>query len=164
MSERFFEQPILNSPYEVPQWHHPLDDNGQPTGGAPIRGRRKSDLIAPVPKSKKQKAKKTEQTEFVYGQETGVSDAEQEYNPTPIINEIRQHVDRWRELPNPEQWGVTPATQRLLKHWREHEFNGVRPFFCQREAVETIIWLTEVAPKTTREGKRFWNHIEGGRL
>ncbi|MBK1669291.1 restriction endonuclease [Rhodovibrio sodomensis] len=161
MSERFFEQPILNSPYEVPQWHHPLDENGQPTGGPPINGRRKSDLITPVPKSKKQKGKKTEQTEFVYGQETGVSDAEQEYNPTPIINEIRQHVDRWRELPNPDQWGVTPATQRLLKHWREHEFNGVRPFFCQREAVETIIWLTEVAPKTTREGKRFWNHIEG---
>lgn len=39
------------------------------------------------------------------------------------------------------------ATQRLLEHWRSHEFNGPTPFFCQVEAVETIIWLTEVAPK-----------------
>jgi type III restriction enzyme len=42
---------------------------------------------------------------------------------------------------------VTGTTQRLLEHWRHHEFVGPRPFFCQLEAVETIIWLTEVAPK-----------------
>jgi hypothetical protein len=44
-------------------------------------------------------------------------------------------------------WGVTGTTQRLLEHWRNHEFVGPRPFFCQIETVETIIWLTEVAPK-----------------
>lgn len=38
-------------------------------------------------------------------------------------------------------------TQRLLEHWRHHDYVGARPFFCQLEAVETIIWLTEVAPK-----------------
>ena len=74
-----------------------------------------------------------------------LSTAEQEYNPTPIINEIRSHVASWRELPNPADWGVTPATARLLNHWRHYNFEGVRPFFCQVEAVETIIWLTEVA-------------------
>jgi type III restriction enzyme len=31
----------------------------------------------------------------------------------------------------------------------------VRPFFCQIEAVETIIWLTEVAPDVGSRGKRF---------
>lgn len=161
MSERFFEQPILNSPYEVPRWHHPLDENGQPTGGEPLNFRRKSELITPVPKSRKQKSRKAAQSEFVYADEQGLSDDEQQYNPTPIINEIRQHVDSWRELPNPNDWGVTPATAKLLRHWREHEFNGVRPFFCQREAVETIIWLTEVAPKTTKTGRKFWDHVEG---
>jgi type III restriction enzyme len=55
-------------------------------------------------------------------------------------------VDAWRNLP-PGSWQVTPETARLLEHWRSHEFQGVRPFFCQVEAVETAIWLTEVAPK-----------------
>jgi type III restriction enzyme len=59
---------------------------------------------------------------------------------------VRQHVDTWRSLPNSSQWQVTPETARLLQHWRYHKFSGVRPFFCQVEAAETAIWLTEVAP------------------
>ena len=65
-----------------------------------------------------------------------------------IINEIRGYVSAWRRLKNPADWGVTPVTQRLLKYWREHEFATVKPFFCQIEAVETAIWLAEVAPRT----------------
>jgi type III restriction enzyme len=61
-------------------------------------------------------------------------------------------------LPNPNQWQVTPETARLLRHWRHHEFSSVRPFFCQVEAVETAIWLTEVAPHT-RNGKRLLDHL-----
>ncbi len=57
-------------------------------------------------------------------------------------------------------WGVTPATTRLLQHWRYHDFQGIRPFFCQIEAVETIIWLTEVARKHNSY-KKFWDHIVG---
>ena len=34
------------------------------------------------------------------------------------------------------------------------------PFFCQIEAVETVIWLTEVAPKPSQQGRRFWTHLE----
>lgn len=49
-------------------------------------------------------------------------------------------------------------TTRLLQHWRHHKFNGVRPFFCQIEAVETATWLTEVAPNV-KEGKRFLEHL-----
>jgi len=56
-----------------------------------------------------------------------LSTTEQEYNPTPIINEIRGYVETWRSIPNPKDWGVTPATARLLQHWRSHEFEGVRP-------------------------------------
>ena len=75
------------------------------------------------------------------------------------INGIRQQVDRWRDLPNPSQWQVTPETARLLQHWRHHRFSGTRPFFCQVEAVETAIWLTEVAPNT-RSGRDFLDHLE----
>ena len=61
-------------------------------------------------------------------------------------------------LPNPSQWKVTPETARLLQHWRHHPFSGIRPFFCQVEAVETAIWLTEVAPHS-KHGKRILEHL-----
>jgi len=53
---------------------------------------------------------------------------------------------------------VTPETTRLLQHWRHHKFNDVRPFFCQVEAAETAIWLTEVAP-LSKNGKRLLDHL-----
>ena len=74
-----------------------------------------------------------------------LSTEEQEYDPTSTINVLRRHVDGWRMLPDPSLWGVTPETARLLQHWRHHEFADIQPFFCQVEAVETVIWLTEVA-------------------
>ena len=54
---------------------------------------------------------------------------------------------------------MTPETARLLQHWRHHRFSGVRPFFCQVEATETVIWLTEVAPQVGRTGKGFLDHL-----
>jgi type III restriction enzyme len=56
---------------------------------------------------------------------------------------------QWRDLP-PSQWGVSPETQRLLLHWRD-PYRNRRLFFCQREAVETLIYLTEVAPNRFRK-------------
>jgi type III restriction enzyme len=67
-------------------------------------------------------------------------------------------VNAWRTLPDPIQWQVTPETARLLQHWRHHPFSGPRPFFCQIEAVETAIWLFEVAPHT-RNGKLLLDHL-----
>ena len=154
----FFERPILNSPYQFPAQHWELDD-GQPTDRV-IATRRRSDLITPVPKPKKQRQKK-DAPGFVFGNADGLSTSEQEYNPTPIINEVRTYVEVWRNLPNLDQWQVTPATARLLQHWRTHKFEGVRPFFCQIEAVETAIWLTEVAPKTGTRGRKFLEHLRG---
>ena len=63
-----------------------------------------------------------------------------------MINEVRAQVSLWRSWPNSNEWQIIPETARLLKQWRQHKFSGVRPFFCQIEAVETAIWLTEVAP------------------
>ena len=67
-------------------------------------------------------------------------------------------MDRWRTLPE-SQWRVTPETARLLKHWRHHNFASLRPFFCQVEAAETAIWLTEVAPQLGRAGDKFIQHL-----
>jgi type III restriction enzyme len=71
---------------------------------------------------------------------------------------VRGYVDTWRSLPNPNQWQVTPETARLLQYWRHHKFNDIRPFFCQVEAVETAIWLTEVAPQS-KNGKNILDHL-----
>ena len=149
MAPSFFDQPILNSPYEPPSRHHALDAEGQPLDLPPVEGRRQSKLITPVPKARK-KQRKAEQASFVLPDAQDLSTADQEYNPTWVINEIRSYVASWRAIPNPSDWGVTPATQRLLTHWRHHPFQAVRPFFCQVEAVETAIWLTEVARKDRR--------------
>ena len=111
MENPFFNQPILNSPYEYPSRHWELDESGQ------------------------------------------------QYDLTAIINEVRRRVDAWRNLPDPAQWRVTPETARLLQHWRHHRFSGIRPFFCQVEAAETAIWLTEVAPQAGRAGRDFLDHL-----
>ncbi len=161
MTSNFFERPILNSPYAYPGRHWELDADGQPTNRI-IESRRHSDLITPVPKPKKRKRGKGKgQAEMVFDHGEGLSTAEQEYNPTPIINEIRTYVEQWRALPNPNDWGVTPETARLLQHWRHHPFQSQRPFFCQREAIETAIWLTEVAPKLGKRTEKFRAHLEG---
>ncbi len=152
----FFERPILNSPYARPERHWELDEQGQPTQRI-LETRRRAEFITPIPKPRKQKSS-TAQTRMVFDEGKGISTAEQEYDPTPIINDLRQQVDVWRMLPNPNQWGVTPETARLLEHWRHHEFSNLRPFFCQVEAVETAIWLTEVAPQTTA-GRRILGHL-----
>jgi type III restriction enzyme len=159
MSDQFFDRPILNSPYAYPARHWELDADGQPTTRI-IETRRRSDLITPVPKPKKRRQNQ-KQGSFVLGSGDDLSSEEQEYNPTPIINEVRTHVETWRALPNPDQWLVTPETVRLLKHWRSHKFEGITPFFCQIEAVETAIWLTEVAPKMGARGAKFWAHLKG---
>ena len=159
ITSHFFEHPILNSPYEYPARRWELDGDGQPTDRI-LDARRRSDLITSVPNPKKRR-RKPGQIEMVLGSEDGLSTAEQEYNPTPIINEIRTYVEAWRSLPNPNDWQVTPDTTRLLQHWRHHPFHSVRPFFCQVEAVETVIWLTEVAPRMGKRGDKFWEHIKG---
>ncbi len=157
MDNPFFERPVLNSPYEYPKRHWELDKTGQPTQNV-IERRRPAEFITPIPKPKKQKATK-KQTEIIFDEGKGLSTEKQQYEHTAIINAVRQQIDQWRKLPDPSQWLVTPETARLLRHWRHHQFTGIRPFFCQVEALETAIWLIEVAPQTGRVGKRFLQHL-----
>lgn len=154
MSSLFFEKPILNSPYEYPNKHWELDDSGQPTHQI-VETRRRAEFITPIPKPKKRKGKDVQQ-ELDMAEE--VSDATEKYHSS-IINGVRAEVDKWRAIPNPNDWGVTHETARLLQHWRHHSFSGARPFFCQVEAVETAIWLTEVAPKKGKMAQTFLEHL-----
>jgi type III restriction enzyme len=160
MAITFFEQPILNSPYKYPGRHWELDGDGQPTNKI-TDSRRRSAFITPVPKPRKRRqgdAKK--QVELVFQEPEQISTKEQQYDPNTIINEIRGYVDQWRSLPNPDQWQVSPETARLLQHWRSYPFQGLRPFFCQIEAVETAIWLTEVAPQQGERGRKFLDYLK----
>jgi len=157
MDSAFFERPILNSPYETPSRHWELDEAGQPTQRI-IDSRRRADFVTPIPKPKKRKSG-TGQASLIFDEGEGLSTEAQQYDHTTIVNAIRKEVDRWREIPEPMQWRVTPETARLLQHWRNFRFNGIRPFFCQIEAAETAIWLAEVAPSVGKAGKRFLEHL-----
>ena len=160
MNNQFFENPILNSPYTYPRRHWELDGDGQPTQKI-VERRRRAEFISPIPKPKK-RGGKAEQELLVFDEGKGLSTREQQYERhAEIINNVRREVDDWRRRPDPGKWRVTPETARLLQHWRHHRFGDLRPFFCQVEAVETVIWLTEVAPnRAERTGRQFIQYLE----
>jgi type III restriction enzyme len=157
MNNQFFEKPILNSPYAYPVRHWELDEAGQPTQRI-IETRRRAEFITPIPKPKKRKGA-PQQDSLLFDEGAGLTTSKQRYDHTAIINSVRQQVDQWRKLPNTNDWRVTPETARLLQHWRQHKFGGIRPFFCQIEAVETAIWLSEVAPQAGKVGESFIDHL-----
>lgn len=69
--------------------------------------------------------------------------------PIPLVNQIRPRVKAWSDAGYP---GVSGITKRLLEHWTNPEdFETRRFFFCQFEAIETLIWLTE-APAAEKVG------------
>jgi len=113
MDDRFFEAPILNSPYEYPSQHWELDEQGQPTQQI-IESRRGAEFITPIPKPRRRRAA-AEQEQMVFDEGLGLSTKDQQYDITGNINEIRRHVSQWRSLPNsctpwPNLWGtITPS-------------------------------------------------------
>ena len=78
----------------------------------------------------------------------------------PLVNQIRPRIRAWSDAGYP---GVTAITKRLLEYWADpEEFESRRFFFCQLEAAETLIWLTE-APDSEKvgidipgDGGEFW--------
>ena len=157
MDNSFFEHPILNSPYEYPKLHWELDADGQPTMQI-LERRRSAEFITPIPKPRRRRQPDA-QMPMIMDEGRGLSTSEQQYDITGNISTVRNHVDQWRMIPNPNDWKVTPVTARLLQHWRSHPFADIRPFFCQVEAVETLIWLTEVAPKGGKREKELLDHL-----
>ncbi len=66
-----------------------------------------------------------------------------------LVNRIRERVDDWRATDYP---GVTAITRQLLEHWQDPEAKRLYPFyFCQVEAIETLIWHVE-APAEFKQG------------
>ena len=155
MSDAFFKKPILNSPYERPSAHWELV-NGLPTEHI-VAARRKAAFITPIPKPRQRQDSGARE---LFDESLGLGDGSQKYDPISLINELRGHVDAWRALASERDWGVTPVTARLLRHWRRYKFNDIRPFFCQLEAVEAAIWLTEVAPKSGKTGRKFLDYLK----
>ncbi|MDR2951895.1 MAG: DEAD/DEAH box helicase family protein, partial [Treponema sp.] len=68
--------------------------------------------------------------------------------PLPLVNEIRKRVKLWKTNDYP---GITSVTRKLIEHWYAKEFRKYPFFFCQLDAIETIIWLAE-APETEKTG------------
>ena len=116
------EQPILCSPYEKPNAHWFYEENGEV-----IRqeGRREAGYWY-----------KTQRT----GSEQLQMFREEEWDDLPLVNALRADVERWRET---NYRNATPVTRELLRHWARDDLLR-RLFFCQREAVETIIYLAEI--------------------
>ena len=106
MAERFFDGPVLNSPYEYPARHWELDDDGQPTNNI-IEGRRAARFITPVPAPRKQKAARSSPI-WCSTRARVFPPREQQYDPMPIIGSLRQRVDEWRMIPDSANWQVPP--------------------------------------------------------
>ncbi|MDE0052881.1 MAG: DEAD/DEAH box helicase family protein [Gammaproteobacteria bacterium] len=153
----FHVSPILNSPYEEPSRHWILDEARQPTDRIGD-GRRDVSFISPIPSPRK--TGRATQRQIAFDTESAALETDnQQYELTALIAGLRRELAQWRALPE-SRWRVTPETARLLKHWRHHTFSDIRPFFCQLEAVETVIWLTEVAPAIGNRGRSFLDEVE----
>jgi len=60
--------------------------------------------------------------------------------PLDKVNEIRGRVDAWRAAGYP---GTTVVSRRLLEHWQDNTARLHPFYFCQIEAIETLIWWVE---------------------
>lgn len=108
MTEPFFEQPVLNSPYERPIRHWELDEAGQPTRKV-VEGRRPVRFFTPIPKPKKQRGPAEEQAPLVFDEGRGLSTAEQQYEHTAVIDEVRRQVESLAAAGSSrEAHGLTP--------------------------------------------------------
>ena len=111
---------IINSPYSEPSSHWRYDHVSR---SFELRGgRRPSGYLVATPDAQS-------------FDDPGV------FHEIDLVNRIRPQVKKWRESGYP---GVTGITRRLLEHWNNREgADDLRLFFCQMEAVETLIWIAE---------------------
>ena len=97
MTDRFFERPVLNSPYDYPARHWELDERGQPTNRVAERRRQFSFVTPDFPGRKSARAAKMKSSST---KPRGALSAEgQRYDLAEIIGSLRRAVDRWRALP-----------------------------------------------------------------
>ena len=126
------ENPILNSPFREPQRHFRFDDNSITSDI--LNGRRPSEYFVPIAAPRK-KSKQLSIESLIEPERKVEADG---------INRIRASVQTWRERGHPD---VSATTRALLQHWTDPA-RYRRLFFCQIEALETLIFITEVAKQT----------------
>jgi type III restriction enzyme len=132
MPDVTIENPVINSPFEEPRRHFRFTEDG--ITDEIVEGRRISEYFVPIPRAKKKNPKQLSfETEWT-------SDRLQE---NQFINQVRERVAKWRKGSYP---GITRVSARLLEYWKRPERER-KLFFCQVEALETAIYLTEVAGK-----------------
>ncbi len=132
------QNPILNSPYEEPRWHYSTDTQGHLNYEDIRRDRR---IFDPTLGGYSMPVQRQKQSSLLE-----VNEFREEYG-THLINLLRQEVGKWRKAEYPD---TTGATRELLSYWflNPERHATRRLFFAQREAIETAIWLNEVAPKS----------------
>ncbi len=131
MSSPTISHLIINSPYEEPRqhWHYHRETRSFSLEA----GRRPAGYVIASESSKS-------------------FDDPGRFIPIELVNQIRPRIKAWRENKESPYAGVTGMTRRLLEHWNDSEQReGKRFFFCQLEAMETLIWLTE-GPASERVG------------
>ena len=131
MSQVVIENPVLNSAYDEPKRHFRFTDEG--ITNEIVDGRRISSYFVPIPRPKKKGKQLVFDTEWT----------EDRIEENKIVNRIRERVGIWR---SGGYVGVTPTTSQLLEYWTNPEREN-KLFFCQIEALETAIYITEVAKK-----------------
>ncbi|MBJ7900809.1 MAG: restriction endonuclease subunit R [Cyanobacteria bacterium RI_101] len=128
------ENPILNSPFEEPQRHFRFNEDGITDEIA--EGRRRSHYFIPIAQPKK----RGKQMEIPLGDAWTRERVEE----NRFINEIREKVGIWRRGGYQSAVKITPTTRTLLDYWQRPDRER-KMFFCQIEALETAIYITEVA-------------------
>jgi type III restriction enzyme len=128
------ENPVLNSPFAEPKKHFRFDEDG--ITDEIVEERRISTYFIPIAQPKKK------------GPQTALPAdwTSERVRENEFINQVRGDVNAWRLAGRP---GVTPVTRELLEYWTNPDRER-RLFFCQIEALETAIYLAEVAPNTGR--------------
>ena len=131
MSQVVIENPILNGPFDEPTRHFRFTDEG--ITNEIVDGRRVSSYFIPIAKPKKKGKQLQFDTEWT----------QDRIEENKLVNDIRRRVAIWREG---GYAGVTPTTARLIAYWTDPN-REKKLFFCQNEALETAIYIAEVAKK-----------------
>ena len=132
MEQVVIENPVINSPFEEPKWHFRFTEEG--ITNEIVESRRVSSYFIPVPRPKK----KSKQQDLFATEWT-----EDRLKENEFINQVRARVAKWRQG---GYLGVTKTTSRLLEYWQRPD-RELKLFFCQIEALETLIYITEAAKK-----------------
>lgn len=143
------DNPILNSPYQEPLLHYNTDSEGALDYNDVRNGRRIFKVDSAVIPSRQ-----TGQREvFEWNEDEG-------QHLSHIINLCRKEVGQWRVAKYPN---TTRITKELLSFWFDNpERHAVKKlFFAQQEAVETAIWINEVAEKSNA-GQHISNLLRSG--